>query len=119
MQIYGDPDAADVVFTSGADIVVIGINLTTQLKLTGMDCSLSSYRHRVLKICELTGVYLCNIFSESDLLEIRDAKGRFGKYVYDMCTFYKNWHFESDGLEGEDSVHFLVLFSHRTVFAIV
>lgn len=70
-NIYGDPDAADLVFTSGADIVVIGINLTTQLKLT-----------------------------EADLLEIRDAKGRFGKYVYDMCKFYKNWHIESDGLDG-------------------
>lgn len=70
-NIYGDPDAADIVFTSGADVVVIGINLTTQLKLT-----------------------------ESDLLEIRDSNGRFGKYVYDMCAFYKNWHFESDGLDG-------------------
>ncbi|MCO5558841.1 hypothetical protein L7F22_012429 [Adiantum nelumboides] len=70
-NIYGDPDAADIVFTSGAEIVVIGINLTTQLMLT-----------------------------ESDLLEIRDSKGKFGKYVYDMCLFYKNWHFESDGLNG-------------------
>eukprot|EP00250_Pteridium_aquilinum_P010391 c19353_g1_i1 orf=103-1137(-) len=70
-NIYCDPDAADIVFTSGADIVVIGINLTTQLKLT-----------------------------EGDLLEIRDAKGRFGKYVYDMCLFYKIWHFESDGIDG-------------------
>lgn len=31
MQIYGDPEAADIVFTSGANIVVIGINLTTQV----------------------------------------------------------------------------------------
>lgn len=35
MQIYGDPEAADVVFTCGADITVVGINITTQLKLTG------------------------------------------------------------------------------------
>ncbi|KAH7441911.1 hypothetical protein KP509_03G061700 [Ceratopteris richardii] len=70
-NIYGDPDAADIVFTSGADIVVIGINLTTQLKLT-----------------------------ESDLLEIRDSKGAFGKYIYNMCVFYRNWHIESDGLNG-------------------
>ena len=37
MQIYGDPEAADVVFTCGADITVVGINITTQLKLTGED----------------------------------------------------------------------------------
>jgi inosine-uridine nucleoside N-ribohydrolase len=35
MQIYADPEAADLVFTGGADTVVIGINLTTQIILTG------------------------------------------------------------------------------------
>lgn len=35
LQIYGDPEAADVVFTSGANITVVGINITTQVKLTG------------------------------------------------------------------------------------
>lgn len=39
MQIYGDPEAADVVFTSGADITVVGINITTQLRLTGEEAS--------------------------------------------------------------------------------
>lgn len=34
-QIYGDPEAADVVFTSGANIDVVGINITTQVKLKG------------------------------------------------------------------------------------
>ena len=34
MQIYGDPEAADVGFMSGTDITV-GINISTQLKLTG------------------------------------------------------------------------------------
>lgn len=36
LQIYGDPDAADVVFTSGADIDVVGINITTQCCFTGL-----------------------------------------------------------------------------------
>lgn len=36
MQIYGDPEAADIVFTCGADIVVVGINITTQVILTGL-----------------------------------------------------------------------------------
>lgn len=35
LQIYGDPEAADIVFTSGADVVVVGINITTQVQLTG------------------------------------------------------------------------------------
>lgn len=70
-NIYGDPEAADLVFTSGADIVVIGINLSTQV-----------------------------ILSEADMCEIRDSKGKHGKYIYDMCSFYKNWHVHSDGFEG-------------------
>eukprot|EP00249_Psilotum_nudum_P008967 c21624_g1_i1 orf=65-1132(+) len=70
-NIYGDPEAADIVFTSGAEIVVIGINLTTQITLT-----------------------------EEDLCEIRDSNGEFGKYVYDICGFYKSWHEQSDGFEG-------------------
>ena len=36
MQIHGDPEAADIVFTSGADIVVVGINITTQVCFTGL-----------------------------------------------------------------------------------
>lgn len=35
LQIYGDPEAADVVFTSGANITVVGINITTQVQFTG------------------------------------------------------------------------------------
>ncbi|XP_052725470.1 probable uridine nucleosidase 2 isoform X2 [Vigna angularis] len=33
-NIFGDPDAADVVFTSGADILAVGINVTHQVILT-------------------------------------------------------------------------------------
>ncbi|KAH0735827.1 hypothetical protein KY285_011534 [Solanum tuberosum] len=36
-QIYGDPEAADVVFTWGANIDVVGINITTQVKLKDAD----------------------------------------------------------------------------------
>ncbi|RWW26963.1 hypothetical protein GW17_00008627 [Ensete ventricosum] len=33
--IFGDPDAADIVFTCGADILAVGINVTHQVVLTG------------------------------------------------------------------------------------
>lgn len=35
VQIYGDPEAADIVFTCGAEIVVVGLNVTTQVMLSG------------------------------------------------------------------------------------
>lgn len=34
-KIFGDPDAADIVFTSGADVLAVGINITHQVLLTG------------------------------------------------------------------------------------
>jgi len=35
LQIYGDPEAADITFTSGMNILVTGIDLTTQVLFTG------------------------------------------------------------------------------------
>eukprot|EP00246_Nothoceros_aenigmaticus_P014535 TRINITY_DN5577_c1_g2_i2.p1 TRINITY_DN5577_c1_g2~~TRINITY_DN5577_c1_g2_i2.p1 ORF type:complete len:187 (-),score=27.17 TRINITY_DN5577_c1_g2_i2:329-889(-) len=70
-NIYADPEAADLVFTSGANIVVIGINLTTQVTL-----------------------------SAEHLEGIRDSEWRFGKLMFDMCAFYRKWHLESDHFDG-------------------
>ncbi|KAF5747816.1 uridine nucleosidase 1 [Tripterygium wilfordii] len=82
-NIYGDPEAADVVFTSGANIVVVGINITTQVKLT-----------------------------DDDLLELRQSKGKYAQLLCDMCQFYRDWHVESDGVYGiflHDPVSFVAL----------
>lgn len=35
LQIYGDPEAADITFTSGMNTFVTGIDLTTQVIFTG------------------------------------------------------------------------------------
>ncbi|KAF3549654.1 hypothetical protein DY000_02001939 [Brassica cretica] len=82
-NIYGDPEAADVVFTCGADITVVGINITTQLKLT-----------------------------DDDLLALRDSKGKHAKLLSDMCKFYRDWHVKSDGVYGvylHDPVSFVAV----------
>lgn len=70
-NIFGDPEAADLVFTSGMDTLVIGISLTTQV-----------------------------IFNDQDLSEIRDSGGKYGKYIYDCCRFYHDFHLESDHFDG-------------------
>ncbi|CAK7333823.1 unnamed protein product [Dovyalis caffra] len=82
-NIYGDPEAADVVFTSGANIVVVGINITTQVK-----------------------------FTDGDLLELRKSKGKYSQILSDMCKFYRDWHVKSDGIYGiflHDPVSFVAL----------
>ncbi|KAJ8615163.1 hypothetical protein MRB53_034535 [Persea americana] len=82
-NIYGDPEAADVVFTSGANIDVIGINITTQVRLT-----------------------------DEDLSALRNSRGRHAKLLSDMCQFYRDWHVKSDGVYGiflHDPVSFAAL----------
>lgn len=92
-NIYGDPEAADIVFTSGANIVVVGINITTQVKLT-----------------------------DDDLQEVRQSEGRHAQLLSDMCKFYRDWHVKSDGVYGiflHDPVSFVAivrpdLFTYKT-----
>ncbi|KAK7284880.1 hypothetical protein RJT34_19634 [Clitoria ternatea] len=80
---YGDPEAADTVFTSGANIVVVGINITTQVK-----------------------------FTDDDLLELKESKGKYASLLSDMCKFYRDWHVKSDGIYGiflHDPVSFVAV----------
>ncbi|KAH9738311.1 Uridine nucleosidase 1 [Citrus sinensis] len=89
-NIYGDPEAADVVFTSGANIAVVGINITTQVKLT-----------------------------DADLLELRQSKGRYVQLLGDMCKFYRDWHVKSDGVHGNFSFKSIFLHDPVSFVALV
>ncbi|KAI4300450.1 hypothetical protein L6164_033828 [Bauhinia variegata] len=82
-NIYGDPEAADIVLTSGANIVVVGINITTQVK-----------------------------FTDADLLQLKESKGKHAPLLSEMCKFYRDWHVKSDGVYGiflHDPVSFVAL----------
>ncbi|XP_073117207.1 probable uridine nucleosidase 1 isoform X1 [Elaeis guineensis] len=82
-NIYGDPEAADIVFTCGADIVGVGINITTQVR-----------------------------FTDEDLSELRNSKGRHAQFICNICKFYRDWHVKSDGVYGiflHDPVSFAAL----------
>lgn len=70
-NIYGDPEAADILFTCGAEVTVVGINITTQITLT-----------------------------DADISELRSSKGKHSKLICDMCKFYRDWHVKSDGVHG-------------------
>ncbi|PAN11128.1 hypothetical protein PAHAL_2G131300 [Panicum hallii] len=67
-NIHSDPEAADIVFTSGADIYVVGLNITMQVS-----------------------------FTDKDLLELRNSKGKHAQFLCDVCKFYLDWHIESYG----------------------
>ncbi|XP_039008988.1 probable uridine nucleosidase 2 isoform X2 [Hibiscus syriacus] len=58
-NIFGDPDAADIVFTSGADILAVGINVTHQVVLTDADRDklASSTGKFAQYLCKILGVY--------------------------------------------------------------
>ncbi|KAI9077382.1 hypothetical protein K1719_040695 [Acacia pycnantha] len=65
-NIFGDPDAADVVFISGADIVAIGINVTHQVVLTA-----------------------------SDREKLASSKGKFAQYLTKILGVYFSYHLEA------------------------
>ncbi|KAI8028347.1 putative uridine nucleosidase 2 [Camellia lanceoleosa] len=54
-NIFGDPDAADIVFTSGADVLAVGINVTHQVVLTDTD------RDKLAQSGEKFAHYMCKI----------------------------------------------------------
>ncbi|KAL1338993.1 hypothetical protein HN51_033570 [Arachis hypogaea] len=80
-NIFGDPDAADVVFTSGADILTVGINVTHQVVLTG-----------------------------SDREKLASSNGKFAQYLTKILDLYFSYHHEAyntDGVYLHDPTAFL------------
>ena len=101
MQIYGDPEAADVVFTSGANIVIVGINITTQVQLTGRIIFLLSLLSSFIGASFWSSIAIVSSFSsDTDLLELRKSNGKHSQILCDMCKFYRDWHVKSDGVYG-------------------
>ncbi|XP_054810376.1 probable uridine nucleosidase 2 isoform X3 [Prosopis cineraria] len=70
-NIFGDPDAADVVFTSGADVVAVGINVTHQVVLTAADRE-----------------------------KLASSKGKFAQYLTKILDVYFSYHFEAYDTTG-------------------
>lgn len=50
-QIFGDPDAADIVFTSGADILAVGLNVTHQVVFSGIPSQSQILRLKESSMC--------------------------------------------------------------------
>lgn len=75
-NIFGDPDAADVVFTCGADILAVGINVTHQVVLTAAD------RDKLASSNGKFAQYLCKIL-EVYFSYHRDAYHMNGVYLHD------------------------------------
>ncbi|CAL0308422.1 unnamed protein product [Lupinus luteus] len=70
-NIFGDPDAADVVFTSGADILAVGINVTHQVVLT-----------------------------DSDREKLASSNGNFAQYLNKILGIYFSYHREAYNTKG-------------------
>ncbi|KAK2641618.1 hypothetical protein Ddye_023381 [Dipteronia dyeriana] len=75
-NIVGDPDAADVVFISGADVVAVGINVTHQAVMTDAD------RDKLAQSNGKFAQYLCQIL-EVYFSYHHDAYATRGVYLHD------------------------------------
>ncbi|GLT92815.1 hypothetical protein SLE2022_106310 [Rubroshorea leprosula] len=70
-NIFGDPDAADIVFTSGADILAVGINVTHQVVLT-----------------------------DADREKLENSSGKFAQYLCKILNVYFAYHHEAYSTKG-------------------
>lgn len=73
-KIFGDPDAADVVFTSGADVLAVGINVTHQVILTG--------NSGVCKILCFKGHLLSTLCCSNSVLDTLLDEGNYSGMSY-------------------------------------
>ncbi|KAF5950343.1 hypothetical protein HYC85_012336 [Camellia sinensis] len=70
-NIFGDPDAADIVFTSGADVLAVGINVTHQVVLT-----------------------------DTDRDKLAQSGGKFAHYLCKILDVYFSYHHDSYCMRG-------------------
>ncbi|KAH9604156.1 hypothetical protein KSS87_010496 [Heliosperma pusillum] len=70
-NIFGDPDAADIVFTSGADVLAVGINVTHQV-----------------------------IFTDGDREKLAASNGKFAQYLCKIFGVYYGYHYDAYSTRG-------------------
>ncbi|KAK6130586.1 hypothetical protein DH2020_035678 [Rehmannia glutinosa] len=70
-NIFGDPDAADLVFTSGADVLAIGLNVTHQVVLT-----------------------------DADRDKLAESSGKFAQYLCKILDVYFSYHHDAYSTKG-------------------
>lgn len=70
-NIFGDPEAADIVFTCGADILAVGINVTHQVVLT-----------------------------DDDRDKLEKSEGKFARYLCKILELYFSYHREAYSTKG-------------------
>ncbi|KAK9059463.1 hypothetical protein SSX86_020165 [Deinandra increscens subsp. villosa] len=88
-NIFGDPEAADIVFTSGADVSAVGVNVTRQVILKEVPC----------------------VDHDRDVLA--ESDGICTKYLSKILEFYFSYHHDAYNLKG------VYLHDPTTVLAVV
>lgn len=75
-NIYGDPDAAKIVFESGLPLTMIGLDVTEKAVMT---------KETVMKLRDMnsTGYMLYSLFNE-----YKGGNFETGLYIHDACTIY-------------------------------
>ncbi|KAJ9538195.1 hypothetical protein OSB04_030928 [Centaurea solstitialis] len=70
-NIFGDPEAADIVFTSGADVLAVGINVTHQV-----------------------------IMKDDERDKLAESDGTFAKYLCKILEYYFSYHRDAYSMKG-------------------
>lgn len=107
-QIFGDPEAADIVFTSGADVLAIGMNVTRQVIMKSkffffILCSstLVIFGQFVTHhIHDSIYAYTYNMFVDNDLTNLAKSDGIFAKYLCKILDHYFSYHRDAYNIKG-------------------
>nr|KAJ0208186.1 hypothetical protein LSAT_V11C500282360 [Lactuca sativa] len=107
-NIFGDPEAADIVFTSGADVLAIGMNVTRQVIMKSkffffILCSstLVIFGQFVTHhIHDSIYAYTYNMFVDNDLTNLAKSDGIFAKYLCKILDHYFSYHRDAYNIKG-------------------
>ncbi|KAH9782527.1 putative uridine nucleosidase 2 [Citrus sinensis] len=103
-NIFGDPDAADIVFTCGADVVAVGINVTHQVVMTELLLNIES-----ISVFVHLSNYLCINLDEHNILDYcyyadRDklvcSNGKYAQYLCKILEVYFSYHHDAYSTKG-------------------
>ncbi|GJN06130.1 hypothetical protein PR202_ga23825 [Eleusine coracana subsp. coracana] len=106
-NIFGDPDAADTVFTCGADILAVGINITQQVIFSDADRekleqSDSKYARHLCKILRHYFDYHRDVYlrKDADREKLEQCDSKYARYLCKIMGIYFDYHKDAYFIKG-------------------
>ncbi|WVZ71842.1 hypothetical protein U9M48_020376 [Paspalum notatum var. saurae] len=94
-NIFGDPDAADMVFTCGADILAVGLNVTHQVVLTG-----SAFCNVTISEAPFLHFDTSPFVTDADREKLEQCDSKYARYLCKIMGIYFDYHKDAYFIKG-------------------